>query len=73
MIGLNFEQTGFHRRRSPQAPQGTGQSQYKFALDSRLSVIIGDHCCFERFVVFSVFQCTNHGCGSEAMTDSITP
>jgi hypothetical protein len=36
-----------------------------------LSVIIGNHGCFEGFVVFGILQCTNDGLGSEAMTDSI--
>ena len=71
LLSLNFEQPGFHSRGAAQPPQNTRQSQHKFALDSRLRIIIRDESGLERLVIFSILQCANDGLGCETMADGI--
>jgi hypothetical protein len=45
--------------------------EHQFALDCRLNIIIGKKSCFERSVIFGVFQRTDHGLDRVAMMDGI--
>src|SRR6516164_331526 len=71
LLSLNLEQSSFHSRGAAQPPQNARQSQHKFALDSRLRIIIRDESGLERLVIFSVLQCANDGLGCESMADGI--
>jgi hypothetical protein len=45
--------------------------EHQFALDCRLSIIIGKNSCFERSVIFGVLQRADHGLDRVAMMDGV--
>jgi len=47
VVSLNFEQACFYVCGSAQPPQQTRQPQYQFALDRRLSIVVGNDRGFE--------------------------
>ena len=71
LLNLNLEQSGFHSRGTPQPPQNARQSQHELALDSRLRIIVGGDCCFERFIIFGVLKCTSDCLGGKPMADGV--
>ena len=71
MVGLDFEQAGFHGRGAAQPPQQTGQPQHQFPLHRRLRIIVGNDGRFERLVIFGILQRTDHGLGREPVADGI--
>ena len=71
MVSLDFEQAGFHGGGAAQPPQQAGQPQHQFPLYGRLGVVIGSDGCFEGFVVFGIFQCSDYRLGRKAMADGI--
>ena len=72
LVGLYFEQTGFHCRGAAQAPQHTGQPQHQLPLYGRLGVVICNNGRLECVVIFRIFERTDaHRFGGEVMADGI--
>jgi hypothetical protein len=59
LVGLHFEQAGFHGGGAPKSPH------------TRLSVIVGDNGRFERLVVFCILQRTDDGLGRETVANGV--
>ena len=71
LVGLHFEQAGFHGRGAAKPPQQAGQPQHQLPLHRRLGVIVGHNGRFERLVVFGVLQRPDDGLGRETVADGI--
>src|ERR1019366_7089 len=52
-------------------PEDARQSKPQLALDSRFSVIVGNHRGFEGFVIFPILERSNDGLGREAVAYGI--
>jgi hypothetical protein len=71
MVGLYFEQTGFHCRGAPQSPQQTGSPQHQLPLYGRLGVVIRNNSRLEIVVIFRILQRTDYRLGCEAVANGI--
>jgi hypothetical protein len=66
-LGYRIKEGCLYASRAPQAPKNARQSKHQLAFDGRFSVIVGNYCSFEGFIILSVLECCNNRFGSEAM------
>src|SRR5262249_57105516 len=71
LVRLIYNRSVSHSRGAARPPEDARQSQHDFALDRRLSIIIGSDRCLECLVIFGVFQRANDRLSCKAMAKGV--